>query len=75
MKIIFVPKFPLHDHLSGGLELFVRIAWECEYIITLTGYSFTLQSLENMTRIINRIYSEIINNAEFLLYLRFSIEN
>lgn len=76
MKIVFVPKFPLHDHLSGRLEFFFfRIAWECEYIIALTGYSFILQSLENMARRINRIYSDIISNAKFLPYLWFSIEN
>lgn len=68
MKIAFVPKFLLHGQLSDGLDAFSRIAWEYEYIITVTGHSFTSQSLENMIEIINRIYSEIISNAAFLPY-------
>lgn len=68
MKIAFVPKFLLHDHLSDGLDAFSGVAWECEYIITVTGHSFTSQSLENMIEIINGIYSEIISNAAFLSY-------
>lgn len=62
------PQFPLQDHFSGGLGIFSRIAWEREYIITLIDHSFTLQSLQNMIEKINRIYSEIISNAEFISY-------
>lgn len=62
------PEFPFYDHLPGGLDILSRIAWEYEYIIMLTDHCFTLQSLENMIGIMNRIYSEVISNAEFLSY-------
>lgn len=63
------PEFPFHDHLPGGLDILSR---DCLRIWIYYNVNrpllYGLQSLKNMIGIMNRIYSEVISNAEFLSY-------